>query len=60
MCPALTFCYLFYRRAKKGIEQCWKIILHYLTTLHAFMGNVANALPIIEKCAMHFKAFKCV
>ena len=26
-----------------------KIILHHLIKLHAFMGNVANALPIIEK-----------
>ena len=31
------------------VEQRWKTILHHLTKLHAFIGNVANALRIIEK-----------
>ena len=36
-------------RKKKGVEQHWKIILHHLTKLHAFMANIANVLRIIEK-----------
>ena len=51
-------CYHFYRQAKKGVEQRWKIILHHLTKLHAFMGNVANALSIIKKVAMHFQSIQ--
>ena len=31
-------------RKKKGVEQHWKIILHHLTKLHAFMANIANVL----------------
>ena len=38
----------------------WKIILHHLTKLHAFIGNVANALRITEKSCNAFKPFICV
>ena len=50
MCPALTLiCYHFIWKHRQCVEQRWKTILHHLTKWHAFIGNVANALRIIEK-----------
>ena len=36
------------------LEQRWKIILHHLIKLHAFMVNVANTLRINEKLCNAF------
>ena len=42
------------------VEQRWKIILHHLTKLHAFMGTLQIRYESLRDVAMHFKTLNFV
>ena len=67
-CPALTFCYHFYRHAKKKkdkqktmltLPMCWSFFVIWRSCTHS-SERLKMRYESLRNVAMHFKAFKCV